>query len=728
MSTEIEAKFLVPEPGTADRIRALTRLGSYALLEGREQSVTDDYFDTEDRALFAAGYACRRREMQDGILLTVKSVAGSDGAVHRREELEVKVPLPGLAAVTSPFVPSGWPPSPAREKLVELVGDRPLRMLFSLRQVRFVREVRDADRLVAAASLDEVSLVVGRASQRWRELEVELAGAGTEVDLAAIAGWVRATLGLNPASVSKFEHARGIVLAMERGGPLSSRRRGAPSGESSILLDGPEDGSLELPLDTLAGMGYTARLRKKTEDRLTFFDTHDGAFMKKGFAVTRSESSGLWRLREDGDVVAEEAGAPSSVPLEGPIGSALGTIPADHPTIPILDAELVQSDFGIAGVGSDPVRVRVRRWTVRSPLQPVPPATLLRISASGPDITLAYFASLLERLGFRPSREPLLEKSLSLLGVSAPGAGVPGPLRVGEADSVAEACRKIFAGEAWRMGMNARGAIRDLHPEFVHDLRVATRRARSACRLFGSILAPAELQALREELRWIAGLLGAVRDLDVLAARLDTQLKLTGSPAGFSGQVREGLRARRSRALAELVPALESGRFSALRQMLDAPRDTDFIGGDPPAGGFARRRIDKVFRKLSPWIDRPADGLSDPELHRLRILFKRLRYTCEFFRPLLGAEAESLINSFVAFQDCLGLHQDATTAIRILGEMLAEVPLAERTEEMLLSMGSLLQIQRDIQKAQRDKFTRRWESAPEMLAAWRRTDGAASSW
>jgi inorganic triphosphatase YgiF len=87
MSTEIEAKFLVPEPGTADRIRALTRLGSYALLEGREQSVTDDYFDTEDRALFAAGYACRRREMQDGILLTVKSVAGSDGAVHRREEL-----------------------------------------------------------------------------------------------------------------------------------------------------------------------------------------------------------------------------------------------------------------------------------------------------------------------------------------------------------------------------------------------------------------------------------------------------------------------------------------------------------------------------------------------------------------------------------------------------------------------------------------------------------------
>ncbi len=265
----------------------------------------------------------------------------------------------------------------------------------------------------------------------------------------------------------------------------------------------------------------------------------------------------------------------------------------------------------------------------------------------------------------------------------------------------------------------------------MHDLRVATRRARSACRLFGSILEPADLQALRDELRWIAERLGAVRDLDVLTARLETQLKLTGSSAGFSQQVREGIRSRRVRALADLVPALESTRFSALLQMLESGREPDPArGGERPAGPFARKRIDKLFRRMSPWIDRPAEGLSDAELHRVRILFKRLRYACEFFRPLLGDEAERLISSFVFFQDCLGLHQDATTALRILGEQLAETALADRTEDLLLSMGSLMQIQRDIQRVQRETFTRRWESAPELLAQWSRTrsSGNRAAW
>jgi CHAD domain-containing protein len=277
------------------------------------------------------------------------------------------------------------------------------------------------------------------------------------------------------------------------------------------------------------------------------------------------------------------------------------------------------------------------------------------------------------------------------------------------------------------MRANVRGAVHDLHPEFVHDLRVATRRARSALRLFALLFAEEQKSALAAELGWIAGLLGAVRDLDVLTVRLDAQFDMTGASQDFRDTVRTAFRARRTRVVSELVPALQSERFALLLRALENPNLSDAAGQmtDPdasesglPGPRFARKWIDKTFSKLGRWIDRQPESLTDAELHRVRILFKRLRYMCEFFRPILGNAAGSLIGAFVGYQDCLGLHQDATTALRVLSEVLEDVPPNERAEGMLLSMGALLQVQRDIQSAQRALFSSRWKSAAELVVLW----------
>ncbi len=288
MGTEIEAKFFVPDRAAFERARTLSHLATYSLGEGRLSSVRDDYLDTDDRVLLAAGYACRLREQEDRILLTVKSVAGSHGAIHRREELEAALPAEVSLAARPPFTVSDWPSFPARDKIAELAGDRNLLVLFSLNQERFLRDVMEANRRVAVASLDRVSLVVGSASRQWSELEIELAFDGTETDLAAMSDWVRDALGLKPATGSKFERALQVVNAGRRNGPpLSAGRRAT----SSVVMDAPADGPSDLPVDVLAGMGYTARLRRKTEDRLTFFDTHDGAYMKRGYSLSWSEVS-----------------------------------------------------------------------------------------------------------------------------------------------------------------------------------------------------------------------------------------------------------------------------------------------------------------------------------------------------------------------------------------------------------------------------------------------------
>src|SRR5262249_55609291 len=54
----------------------------------------------------------------------------------------------------------------------------------------------------------------------------------------------------------------------------------------------------------------------------------------------------------------------------------------------------------------------------------------------------------------------------------------------------------------------------------VHDMRVAVRRLRSALRTFKPMLAEQWVDSLRDELDWLAALLGAVRDLDVLRENL----------------------------------------------------------------------------------------------------------------------------------------------------------------------------------------------------------------
>ena len=58
-----------------------------------------------------------------------------------------------------------------------------------------------------------------------------------------------------------------------------------------------------------------------------------------------------------------------------------------------------------------------------------------------------------------------------------------------------------------------------LDPEGVHKMRVATRRLRSALRAFKKVL-PASIRSFNGEFKWLAAVLGGVRDLDVAIGNL----------------------------------------------------------------------------------------------------------------------------------------------------------------------------------------------------------------
>jgi inorganic triphosphatase YgiF len=124
---EIEAKFALPDAEVLQRLQAADHLADFMLSEGQIKQVHDTYLDTADRLILAASYACRRREGSEGILITLKRLKGAEGAVHRREELEVLLP--------ADQPPGEWPASPVRDRVLQLIGESPLLPLLESRLI-----------------------------------------------------------------------------------------------------------------------------------------------------------------------------------------------------------------------------------------------------------------------------------------------------------------------------------------------------------------------------------------------------------------------------------------------------------------------------------------------------------------------------------------------------------------------------------------------------------------
>lgn len=202
-----------------------------------------------------------------------------------------------------------------------------------------------------------------------------------------------------------------------------------------------------------------------------------------------------------------------------------------------------------------------------------------------------------------------------------------------------------------------------LHVEGVHQMRIATRRARAALRAFAPALPRQEAERLAERLHWLADKLGAVRDLDVHQAKLGRDLGRTGfDDHPSASRYQRHLRRLHIRAHERLVEALASPQYRALigeyRALLDAavaPANASDLRIEDVASQTVRPLLDKVLAK-----GRALDGnASDRRLHKLRIKTKRLRYQLEFLRPAYGAALDPAIAAAHKLQSHLGTNQDA---------------------------------------------------------------------
>jgi CHAD domain-containing protein len=236
--------------------------------------------------------------------------------------------------------------------------------------------------------------------------------------------------------------------------------------------------------------------------------------------------------------------------------------------------------------------------------------------------------------------------------------------------TVEELVRTALGVPATELLRNDAGVRLGDDAEAVHKMRVATRRLRSDLRTFRSVLDPLWATRLRGELGWLGEELGAVRDADVLVEGMaGAAAHLPRRDRAGSTRVLDRLDRRRDDAVKELRLSMSSDRYAALLDDVVAAANSPAMSSaaSSPASSLGIL-MEGPWRRLERRAVKLRTGATDPELHRLRILAKRVRYGAEALEPAFGRRAESFADAAAALQDILGEHHDAVVAASWLRE------------------------------------------------------------
>ncbi len=202
---EIELKYTIGNRDKADRIWNDPYLKKLEEADSRHQGhFNGRYFDTEDLVLQKNDIAYRVRQEGTKVVASLKWNGETNGALHCREELNVNL---GNDADTSP-VPSVFSESEVGQKMLTLIGDKPLVCIMEVNVLR--RHMRvDTGKSLVEISIDHGEIITRKGTEPICEVELELFG-GEEKGLLELGDHLAQEYDLEMGTASKF--ARGLRL------------------------------------------------------------------------------------------------------------------------------------------------------------------------------------------------------------------------------------------------------------------------------------------------------------------------------------------------------------------------------------------------------------------------------------------------------------------------------------------------------------------------------------
>ncbi|MCF7994119.1 MAG: CHAD domain-containing protein [Chromatiaceae bacterium] len=308
------------------------------------------------------------------------------------------------------------------------------------------------------------------------------------------------------------------------------------------------------------------------------------------------------------------------------------------------------------------------------------------------------------------AQEPLAQEALLAAG-HRPGAYSTKLDQQLEPDQRADlATKQILRGLLETLEANLKGTRQNLDSEFLHDLRVATRRTRSALSQIKGVFPEALVVDFKQRFAWLQQITGPVRDLDVYLLDFpDMERRLPPALRSDLKPLHEQLVRLHAEAQRQLTQALGSAAFDSLlrdwHRFLDAEMPVSKAptaeavdlhpqarqahpshGPLPSNAGLPRQALlpkqaavpikqvaDQRIRKMLKRVRAEGRAITEdspPEaLHELRKSCKKLRYLMEFFQSLYPKEQiREQIKQTKLLLDNLGRFQDTAVQAQHLRE------------------------------------------------------------
>lgn len=453
---------------------------------------------------------------------------------------------------------------------------------------------------------------------------------------------------------------------------------------------------------------FGLRARGTAQLYSVYLDTRGRSLWRHGVALRLRERRGQWEatakwmgrvhgaLHERPELTvrlrARPPGRRFELP-EGPLLDRLDAIVAGRAIEPILVTEIERRLFDVVRVGRRAPsranslaelaldRVRLRAPGKRGALLDEYGEVEIELRAGSRADIRELGARFVRELHMAPASGSKFSRGLELRWGAArpprPSRGAPEAT-----DTVIQAARKVLGTQLVRMREHDPGTRRGEDPEALHQMRVATRRARAALRFFAAGTPERPREWLNQELRWLGVALGEVRDLDVQLETLEVRRdEASGARARALGTFHAELQHLRARRQTQLREVLRSSRYHRLLVHLE--HFVDAVGDDAvpeigqrPVAEVGRVQLRAAMERLRKRGRRVARGAREPsaaDLHALRIRMKRVRYALEFLGELVGKPGRGVVKRLVELQDLLGAHQDAFVAAAFVTRHLEQV-------------------------------------------------------
>jgi inorganic triphosphatase YgiF len=312
---------------------------------------------------------------------------------------------------------------------------------------------------------------------------------------------------------------------------------------------------------------------------------------------------------------------------------------------------------------------------------------------SGPIVDLFRVAKAIEReAGAELDLRSKSERGYDLADgkdhqvVFARAIALTGDMESGKAfQPIARSALRHFSGNA--------DAVRSGVPEGIHQMRVGLRRLRAAISLFSKLLSPAQMEHIKEELKWLTAELAAAREIDVFVTEnieptTHDRLLRRGGMA-----IKREFSERRARAFERARLAVDSERFRVLLvdtlEWIESEQTIATEQAGVPISEFAADVLDRRTRKVRKQ-GRQLDELSPRERHKLRIRVKKIRYAVGFFESLFPAKREQkkltrLSKQLKKIQNALGSLNDFLAHRQMAVDAALRAPRQDRRARALAS-------------------------------------------